>query len=251
MEKAIINFDKQTALSMLSNDEHYYGEYGRQFLSNSDVGTLINNPRGFLEPREDNINLMYGRAFHELIMFGETQYSNFVDASTRTTKIYKDASEEAGGLLFLKKEWDELNSLVDTAMKNKIVSDVLNDKSNSYEVPNLGTLRNDDVTWKCKADILSDEYIIDIKTSSSIGGFKYSSKAYNYDSQAYIYSSMFQKPMKFLVIEKGTGCVGVFEVSDEAYLNGQEKVAKAEENYLKYFVNKKERLENFTIYGEI
>jgi hypothetical protein len=161
---------KQEILAKLASDENYYGEYGRQFLSNSDIGTLINNPRGFLEPREDSINLMYGRAFHELIMFGETQYSNFVDASTRTTKIYKEASEEAGGLLFLKKEWEDLNLLVDTAMKNKIVSDVLNNKSNSYEIPNLGNLGNDDVTWKCKADILSDEYIIDIKTSSFYWG---------------------------------------------------------------------------------
>ena len=107
------------------------------------------------------------------------------------------------------------------------------------------------VLWKCKADIVTEDCLIDIKTSSSLGGFKYSSKAYNYDSQAFIYSTMFQKPMKFLVIEKGTGCVGFYEVSDDAYDRGREKVSKAEENYLKYFVNKSHRLENFTVYGEI
>jgi len=243
--------DLKEAIGKLTEDANYYGDYGKQFLSNSDIGTLINNPAGYLDPREDSVNLMFGRAFHELIMFGDTQYYHYVDASTRTTKIYKEEALEHGGILFLKKEWDDLNNLVESALKNKAVMDILGDKSNSYEVPNLGTMGNENILWKGKADIVSSDYIIDIKTSSSIGGFKYSSKAYNYDSQAYIYSRLFQKPMKFLVIEKGTGCVGLFEVSDEAYQNGFDKVQKAEENYLKYYVNKSERVENFCIHGEI
>ena len=243
--------DLKEAIDKLADDANYYGSYGKQFLSNSDIGTLINNPAGYLDPREDSVNLMFGRAFHELIMFGNTQHSHYVDASTRTTKIYKEEALEHGGLLFLKKEWDDLNNLVESALKNKEVADILGDKSNSYEVPNLGTMGNKDVLWKGKADIVSSDYIIDIKTSSSIGGFKYSSKAYNYDSQAYIYSRLFQKPMKFLVVEKGTGCVGLFEVSDEAYQNGYDKVCKAAENYLKYYINNSERVENFCIYGEI
>lgn len=243
--------DLKEAIGKLADDANYYGDYGKQFLSNSDIGTLMNNPAGYLEPREDSINLMFGRAFHELIMFGKTQHDHHVDASTRTTKIYKEAAAEAGQMLFLTKEWDDLNMLVESALKNKEVADIMNNKSNSYEVPNLGTMGNDNVLWKGKADIVSSDYIIDIKTSSSIGGFKYSSKAYNYDSQAYIYSRLFQKPMKFLVIEKGTSCVGLFEVSQEAYENGFEKVQKAQDNYLKYYVNKSERVENFCVYGEI
>ena len=241
----------QEVIAKLSNDQHYYGEYGSQFLSNSNIGVLLTNPAGFLEPREDNINLIFGRAFHELIMFGETQYDNFVEASTRTTKVYKEASAEAGRILFLKKEWDDLNMLVDSALKNKEVSEILNNKQNKFEVPNVSSLIDPDVLWKCKADIVGDDFIYDLKTSSSLGGFKYSSRAYNYDSQAYIYSTMFQKPMRFIVIEKGTGVVGVQDVSDEAYDNGRDKVERAEQNYLDYYVNKTKRLENFTIYGEI
>lgn len=242
---------KQEALAKLASDEHYYGEYGKQFLSNSDIGKLINNPAGYLDGTEDSINLMYGRAFHELVMFGETQYNNVVDASTRRTNKYKDAEEEFGGLIFLKKEWDELNSLVEKAFSNTEFKNILDNKSNKFEVPNLGTMDSGDVTWKCKADIVTDDAIIDIKTSSNIVGFKYSSKAYNYDSQAFIYSRLFQKPMLFLVVDKGTGCVGVFQTSDEAYENGREKVRKAEQNYLDYFVNKTKELKNFTVYGEI
>ena len=244
---------KQEILAKLANDEHYYGDFGRQYLSNSNIGTLINNPKAFLEPMQDNINFLYGKAFHELMMFGETQHSNFVEASTRNTKIYKEASLEAGGLLFLKKEWDDVNSLVESTLKNTEVKKVFNLDSIKFEVPNISILNpgDTDLMWKCKADIVSDEFVYDIKTSSSISGFKYSSKSYNYDSQAYIYSMMFQKPMKFIVIEKGTGNVAFYDVSHEAYDNGREKMIKAERNYLKYFVNKTEKLENFTIYGEI
>jgi hypothetical protein len=242
--------EKSVILKELSNDEKYYGEYGKQFLSNSDIDTLINNPAGFMDTREDSINLMYGRAFHELVMFGTTQYDNYVEASTRNTKIYKEAEAE-NGLMFLKKEWDELNTLVQCAFKNKVFSETVKDASNNFEVPNVGSLIDDDIVWKCKADIVSSDCIIDIKTTSSIKGFKYSSKSWNYDSQAYIYSSLFQKPMKFLVIDKTTKVVGLMDVSDEAYDNGREKVSKAEDNYREYFVNKSKSVENFTIYGEI
>lgn len=244
---------KQEILSKLASDEHYYGEFGKQYLSNSNIGTLINNPKAFLEPMQDNINFLYGKAFHELMMFGETQHSNFVEASTRNTKIYKEASLDAGGLLFLKKEWDDVNSLVESTLKNSEVKKVFDLDSIKFEVPNISILNpgDTDLMWKCKADIVSDEFVYDIKTSSSISGFKYSSKSYNYDSQAYIYSMMFQKPMKFIVIEKGTGNVAFYDVSHEAYENGREKMIKAERNYLKYFVDKTEELQDFTIYGEI
>jgi hypothetical protein len=244
---------KQEILAKLSSDEHYYGDFGKQYLSNSNIGTLINNPKAFLEPMQDNINFLYGKAFHELMMFGETQHSNFVEASTRNTKIYKEASLDAGGLLFLKKEWDDVNSLVESTLKNTEVKKVFDLDSIKFEVPNIGILNpgDTDLMWKCKADIVSDEFVYDIKTSSSISGFKYSSKSYNYDSQAYIYSMMFQKPMKFIVIEKGTGNVAFYDVSHEAYDNGREKMIKAERNYLDYFVNKTKELNNFTVYGEI
>ena len=127
---------KQEILSKLASDEHYYGDFGKQYLSNSNIGTLINNPKAFLEPSEDNINFLYGKAFHELIMFGETQHDNFVEASTRNTKIYKEAALEAGGLLFLKKEWDDVNSLVDSTLKNSEVKKVFSKDNLKFEVPN-------------------------------------------------------------------------------------------------------------------
>ena len=35
---------KTEVIQKLINDEDYYGEFGKQYLSNSDIKTLLNNP---------------------------------------------------------------------------------------------------------------------------------------------------------------------------------------------------------------
>ena len=34
-------------LDRLRNDEDYYGAFGKQYLSNSDIGALLKNPKEF------------------------------------------------------------------------------------------------------------------------------------------------------------------------------------------------------------
>ena len=36
--------DKKNILKKLQDDNYYYGDYGKKFLSNSDIGTLLSNP---------------------------------------------------------------------------------------------------------------------------------------------------------------------------------------------------------------
>ena len=35
------------AIERLRNDEDYYGDFGKQYLSNSDIDALLNNPLNF------------------------------------------------------------------------------------------------------------------------------------------------------------------------------------------------------------
>ena len=37
--------DKKQILKKLRNDEDYYGDFGKQFLSNSDISVLLKNPK--------------------------------------------------------------------------------------------------------------------------------------------------------------------------------------------------------------
>lgn len=245
----IKDYDK--IIARLNDDKEYYGEFGSQYLHNSDINTLINNPMMYGETREDTLPMLIGRTFHEMLLFNNHSQP-YIDASTRTTKIYKTELEEYDEqLVLLKKEYEQIVELKNKAANHQLVADVLKDKSIKKEVPNVGTLTDNLIEWACKADIVTDTHVYDIKTTSSLAGFRNKSRLYNYDSQAYIYSSMFQKPMRFLVIEKGTGCIGLFETTDEAYDRGMEKVEKAEEMYIKYFLYKTDKVENHYTYGEI
>jgi hypothetical protein len=236
-------------IQVLHDDEQYYGAYGSQFLHNSDIYALLNSPASFRK-REETTALLYGRAFHEVVMFSKFN-EDAVDASSRNTKIYKDAVERNDGkMLILRKELDEIISLRERAMSNATFSSIM-DSVIAFEVPNAGTMTDNNLIWACKADIISEDYVYDIKTTSSLVGFKNSSRTYNYDSQAYIYSSMFQKPMRFLVVEKGTGNIGLFDVSEDAYSRGQEKVERAEEMYMKYFMDGEDDIKDYFIHDKI
>jgi len=35
---------KEDVIKKLRDDEHYYGSFGKKYLSNSDIGTLLTNP---------------------------------------------------------------------------------------------------------------------------------------------------------------------------------------------------------------
>ena len=104
-------------LDKLRNDEDYYGEYGSQFLSNSDIGALLKDPKQFKVRTEPTLPMLQGSYLHTAILEPE-KIGNFevVEASTRNTNIYKDASK--GKLLLLKHEQDELDSLVSTIKGN-------------------------------------------------------------------------------------------------------------------------------------
>jgi hypothetical protein len=239
------------AIKRLQSDEEYYGEFGSQFLHNSDIYTFLNNPQDYGTPKTDTVPMMFGRAFHEQVLFNNCN-QEYVDASTRNTKIYKQELEDSGvDLILLKKEYEDIKLLKEKTISHVIVSEVLSSTGIKKEIPSLGQLTDSGILWACKADIITKDYVYDLKTTSSLSGFKKSARIYNYDSQAYIYSTLFQKPMRFIVAEKGTGAIGLFDTSDEAYNRGREKVLETEALYKKYFLYNEDDISNYYRYDEI
>ena len=51
---------KELILERLKNDEDYYGAFGRKYLSNSNVGTLLTNPLALRDTQQPNINFLIG-----------------------------------------------------------------------------------------------------------------------------------------------------------------------------------------------
>lgn len=222
-------------IELLRDDSNYYGQVGKNYLSNSDIGVLLTNPKMFGVSREDNKNFLDGRYFHQLLIEPEkAKEMKFVDASTRTTKEYKQFILDNNlEIAMLAKEKTEIENLVSLMKSNINMFDNIYREGNQYEVPAVAEIKG--MMWKGKADIVCDDMLIDLKTTSSIQDFKYSARKYNYDSQCYIYQQLFNKPLVFYVIDKVTTQMGIFRPSEDFVKRGEDKVERAIEVYNKFF----------------
>ena len=141
-------------LEKLRDDAQYYGAFGKQYLSNSDIGTLLSNPSDFGVSRADNQAFAQGRLFHQLIL--EPQKAEdwkFVDVSSRNTKAYKEfVAENNLEFALLEKENLHIRNLVDVMMGNMDFYDDIRHEGNEYEVPAVGEIEG--LMWKGKADIV-------------------------------------------------------------------------------------------------
>lgn len=222
----------KSVLKKLQDDKHYYGAFGKKYLSNSNIGTLLSNPKEFGKPMVESLPLIHGRYFHTAMLEPE-KLENFdiIEASSRNTKIYKEATN--GKLTLLRKEVDALDRAIAEMKDNDELASEIYSDSAQYEVPCIGEFFG--VQFKGKADIITDDKIIDIKTSSGIEKFRSKAYAYNYDSQAFIYSSMFDKPFEFFVIDKDTLQMKKFKCSDEFLESGMRKVERAVRVWKRFF----------------
>ena len=219
MDKEIINKLKQ--------DEHYYGDYGKQFLSNSDISILLKNPKMLREPKPKTSAMVVGGYFHTAILEPDKLKSfKIIESSTRNTKKYKEMSD--GEICLLQHEADKIQLMTEVMMDNNICRGLI---KGDFEVPGVAELFGN--KWKGKADIINHEekLVIDLKTTSDIDRFRWSASKFNYDSQAYIYSNLFGYEMLFIAIDKETHQIGLFDCSPEFYKAGEDKVRKASDAY--------------------
>ena len=216
---------EEQILLRLCNDEDYYGEFGNQFLSNSHIGKLLKDPLNVFEPSKPSPAFAIGGYFHTCILEpGKLEKFKIVKSKTRNTKEYKELS--GGEICLLEHEVDDILLMRDKVMANDICADLImgtDGKLNDLEEPGITELYGN--TWKGKADIVnhSEQLVIDLKTTSDIDKFKWSANKFNYDSQAYIYSQIFGYEMLFIVIDKTTHQIGMFDCSPQFYERGEER----------------------------
>tara|TARA_R110002096_G_scaffold10750_3_gene40909 strand:+ start:210 stop:941 length:732 start_codon:yes stop_codon:yes gene_type:complete len=225
---------KEDVLKQLENDEQYYGSFGKKYLSNSDISTLLTNPLSLGQPSKQIPAFLVGGYFHTAILEPE-KLKNFkiVESTSRNSKAYKEIS--GGELCLLQTEVDKIELMTDKMMSNEVCRDLIRGSNVEYERPGITELEGE--MWKGKADIINhdEKLIIDLKTTADISKFKYSASKYNYDSQAYIYSKLFGYEMLFIVIDKTTHQIGIFDCSPQFYERGADKVQQAAEQYKLFF----------------
>jgi hypothetical protein len=225
---------KEEILEKLKDDQHYYGEFGQQFLSNSNISTLLSNPLLLRAKQEPNVNFAIGGYFHTLVLEPDKlEKYKIIDATTRNTNKYKELSN--GEICLLQHEVDKIELMRDRLMSNKICKELIEGFNVEYETPGITEINN--VFWKGKADIINHDegLIIDLKTTSDISSFPYSAKKYNYDSQAYIYKKLFGYDLVFMAIDKQTNQIGIFDCSENFLRSGEDKVMRAIDAYTLFY----------------
>ena len=214
-------------IEKLKQDEHYYGDYGKQFLSNSDINVLLKNPKLLHQQKERTTAMVVGGYFHTAILEPDKlKRFKVIESSTRNTKKYKEMSD--GEICLLQHEVDKIELMTEVMMDNNICRGLI---KGDFEVPAVTEIFGN--KWKGKADIVNHEeqLVIDLKTTSDIDRFRWSASKFNYDSQAYIYSNLFGYEMLFMVIDKETLQIGLFDCSPDFYSSGEDKVRKATDAY--------------------
>jgi len=175
---------------------------------------------------------LVGGYFHTAILEPEKLKSfRIVEASTRNTKIYKELS--GGEMCLLQSEVDKIELMTEAMMDNDICRDLIKPLLGEVVYEEPATVELFGNMWKGKADIINHEekLVIDLKTTNDIDKFRWSASKYNYDSQAYIYSKLFGYEMLFIVIDKNSNRIGLFDCSPDFYSRGEEKVRQASAAY--------------------
>ena len=233
-------FRHDEILELMKSDEFYYGYLGKAALSSSSIKLLLDSPKKYKYVTEygsqESNALDAGWLFHTAILEPDVfEKQIFVDVQSKNTKAYKLAKEEHGKV-FTMKQKNDAERLADAFLRNEHALKLITNCE--FEVPAIGMIQG--YPFRGKADVLDSYRIVDLKTTSDLKAFPYAARKYGYDVQVYLYSELFNKPyeeFKFAAIDKGSLDIGIYDVSEEFYLQGKAKVTKAIETFETFFIN--------------
>ncbi len=222
------------------DDEFYYGYLGKYALSSTTVKHLLSSPKTYKHilkyGSEQSQALRDGWLFHTCVLEPHLfDKQVFVNVQSKNTKKYKDAVKEHGRA-FTIKEKSDAERLADAVLRNEMVLEKLSGAD--FEVGEIGNIM--DFPFRAKADILkAGESMYDLKSTSSISGWKYSADKFGYDIQCFIYCSLFNihpNNMGFIIIDKGSLDIGYANANEDFYRKGQMKVKYALDTYRDWFM---------------
>jgi hypothetical protein len=243
-------WSKAEILANMYDDSFYYGYLGQNALSSSSIKTLISSPKTYYFTTKygsgETQALRDGKLFHTMILEPEKLKDIvFVEAATKASKEYKLA-KETGKEVYTNTEKKAAERLCDALLRNEAVKEYLTNAE--FEVPEIAMI--DGIPIRAKADILKGNTIIDLKTTTGIKDFRYSADKYSYDLQAWLYREMFGvENFVFVVIDKGSLDIAIFECSEEFYEKGKQKFEQGISNYKYFFQTEGVDLDQYVLRG--
>jgi hypothetical protein len=228
-------WDKQELIDNMYDDSFYYGYLGKQALSSSSLKMVLSSPKTYKYVtkygQSETQPLRDGKLFHTMILEPhKIDELTIVDVATKAGKAYKEAKAE-GKEVYTTNEIKAAERLADAILRNDEAVHYMSKAQ--FEIPEIAMING--IPFRAKADILKDNMIVDLKTTTGLNEFRYSADKYSYDLQAYLYREMFGvDEFVFVCIDKGSLDIGIFECSDEFYEKGKRKLEQGIDNY-KYF----------------
>lgn len=246
-------YDKEKLLQKMYDDSFYYGELGKYALSSSAIKSLLESPKEYarsLNYKSDNPAFKTGRLIHLAALEPDKidTLIHIVEVQSAVTKAYKDKVKEIGSaeFVFTRKDYDKAMYTVDALLQNDVWQEIT--RGAKFEVPGFDILHG--YPFRAKADVLGKGYIADLKTTSNLKAFKWSAINYNYDLQVYIYCQLFKVDWNdfiFFAIDKSSGDLGIYDVTEKFYNSGKDKVEYGLKVYEDYFVKKNRELNEYVI----
>ena len=245
-------WNKQELLANMMDDEFYYQYLGSNALSSSSCSKLLESPKRYLDSLNERGGesqpLRDGWLFHCKILEPEKWKDiYFVDVASKASKVYKEALSTHDKVFTLKEKFNA-EDLSEIVLSNSKCVDML--RGARTEVPAIGEIFG--IPFRAKADVLGGDYIVDLKTTSGdLQKFRWSADKWNYDMQMYIYCTLFDisyKNFTFVVVDKFSKALGVFECSKDFYESGKHKTQQAINIYKSFFIEKKKPVGEFYIY---
>jgi len=242
-------YGRDEILTLMVQDSFYYGHLGQHALSSSSLKMLLKSPKTYRNVtkygQKESKALRDGKLLHWMVLEPhKIDELHVLDVSSKATKAYKEALSEHKEV-YLRSEINEAERLADALNRNEAANRLRIGKE--YEVPAIEMI--DGLPFRAKADILSEEAVIDVKTTTDIHAFRYSADKFGYDLQAWLYCKMFKRDkFEFLVIDKASTDIAIFETSDEFLEKGHDKFKQAVSNY-KHFFTEENDLDQYVLRG--
>jgi len=247
-------WEEEHILTEMQSDEFYYGHLGQHALSSSSLKKLLESPKSYqasLERSEDKKQFIAGRLIHLMLLEPEKVINLHIYDGTRRGAKYMEAIEEYGyHNVYTKSEYYSAVRVTDALRNNDHVSFILSDLD--FEKPGIGEIEG--LAFRAKADAITKDrsIIYDLKTTSDIYGWERSAGYFKYSLQAELYRQIFgAEEMVFIVVDKNTLDIGIFDCSEQFYQQGSSLIQEAIEVYKKNFLtnNTEELLKNYVIRG--
>tara|TARA_R100000544_G_C2220859_1_gene57474 strand:- start:623 stop:1396 length:774 start_codon:yes stop_codon:yes gene_type:complete len=232
---------QEDLLREMVNDDFYYNYLGQHALSSSSAKKLLESPYSYhksLTEKQTNVQpLRDGSLIHLMVLEPHRVEGLTFTKGTKASKVFKEAVAEFGQEnVFTEIEYNFCSQIAERVLQNKEIADML--RGAEFEIPAIDNYKG--IPFRGKADILKDGIVYDLKTTGDITKFRKSTEIYSYDLQCALYLKLFDaKDFVFIVVDKKTLDLGVFNVSEEFINSGKRKLDLAIESYLEYLKQKK------------